>query len=275
MSGAINYVMSRICGQGSFDLPKRILQEVFKDEWLDRQMPTSLEDRILMRVIRPRVLRDIDMYYGEQILIGMQGVEYTAIGDMARIYRFSPDHTNNREIISADCVGFMPMGLHSNFQTSAAVGQMSGMNNELMGYASQQVSSVSAIPSVISTRVDVVGYNTVRVSDRSRFRQTYSLRCWVTNDNKLSNIPPQAFDKLLKLCILAVKAYCYNEYNVSMGDNFIQRGQELGVFSDEIRKWESAAEDYYAYKENEWAVQGYFGNDDQHHGFLSMMVGLG
>lgn len=275
MSGAINYIMSRICGQGSFDLPKRILQEVFKDDWLDREMPRSLEDKIFMSVIRPRVMRDIDMYYGEQILIDLHRAEFMNIGDMARIYRFGPHHTNNREIISAECVGFMPYGISSNFQASSSMSNLPMMSNELMNYGSQVMSSVSSIPTVATTRVDIVSFNTVRVTDRARFQTSYSLRAWVTNDSKLSNIPPQAYDKLLKLCLLAVKAYCYNEYIIAMGDNFLQRGQELGAFRDKILTWESAAEDYYTYKEEQWAVQGIFMNDDQHMGHLQMLLGMG
>lgn len=275
MSGAINYIMARICGQGSFDLPKRILQEVFKDDSLDRMMPRSLEDKIFTAVIRPRVMRDIDMYYGEQILIDLHRSEFMAIGDMARIYRFSPSHTNNREIISAECVGFVPYGIHSNYQSATSMSNLPTRSNELMNYGSQVMSSVSSIPTVASTRTEVVSFNTVRVTDRSRFQTSYSLRAWVTNDNKLSNIPPQAYDKLLKLCLLAVKAYCYNEYIIAMGDNFLQRGQELGVFRDKILSWENAAEDYYVYKEEQWAVQGIIMNDDQYTGHIQMLLGMG
>lgn len=275
MSGAINYVMARICGQGSFDIPKQILQEIFKDEWLDRSMPTSLEDRVFSQVIRPRVLRDIDMYYGENILIDLAGAEFMSVGDIARIYRLKPEHTNNREIISAECVGFVPYGINSNFNTASAYNNSATQSNEIMNYASQVMSSVGSIPTVGTTRVDLVGYNTVRVTDRQRFRTAYSLRAFVTNDNKLANIPPQAFDKLLKLCILAVKAYCYNEYIITMGDNFLRRGQELGIFKDTILKWEDSADEYYLYKEEQWAVQGIFMNDDIHHGHLQMLIGMG
>lgn len=275
MSGAINYVMARVCGQGSFDLPKQVLQEVFKDDWLDRSMPTSLEDRVFSQIIRPRVLRDIDMYYGENILIDLSGAEFMSVGDMTRIYRLSPSQTNNREIISAECVGFVPYGTNSNYQSGNGYGNIAGQNNELLNYASQVISSVSSIPTVGSTRVDLVGYNTVRVTDRQRFRSSYSLRAFVTNDNRLANIPPQAFDKLLKLCILAVKAYCYNEYIITMGDNFLRRGQELGVFKDIILKWEDCANEYYLYKEEQWAVQGIIMNDDLHHGHLQMLIPIG
>lgn len=275
MSGAINYIMSRICGQGSFDLPKQILEEVFKDDWLDRNMPRSLEDRVFTAIIRPRVLRDIDMYYGEQILIDLSGAESMSVGDYARIYRLTAEQTGNREVISADCVGFVPYGANSQFRSANTMSMVPMQSNELLNYGSQVMSSVSAIPPISSTRVDLVGFNTIRITDRQRFQSTYTLRAFVTNDNKLANIPPQAYDKLLKLCILAVKAYCYNEYIITMGDNFLRRGQELGIFKQIIERWESAAEEYYTYKEEQWAVQGIIMNDDQHHGFLQMLTVMG
>lgn len=275
MSGAVNYVMARIAGAGSFSIPPQILQEVFKDEWMDREMPTSLNDKIYNRLIRPRVLQDINMFYGEQILIDLNRAEYLNIGDFARIYRFSPSHTGNREIISADCVGFVPYGMNSNYQAASSLTNMPIMSNELMNYGSQVMSSVSSMPSVITTRCDIVGFNTVRVTDRQRFQSSYSLRAYVTNDNNLANIPAQAFPKLHKLCILALKAYIYNEYIVTMGDNFLRRGQELGVFKSIIERWENMEEEYLKFLEEEWAVQPYFSNDDQHHGFLQMLIPIG
>lgn len=275
MSSAINYILERICGQGAFDIPFEVLEAVFKDDWLDREMPTSLADRVYRNILRPRVFRDIELYYGEQILIDLNRAEYLTVGDYARVFRFAPEHTGNREIISADCIGFVPFGLYSNYQSASAISTLPVQNNELLNYGSQVMSSVSSVPAVSSTRVDIVGYNTVRVTDRQRFMSSYSLRCYVVNDSNLSNIPPQAWDKLLALCLLAVKAYCYQRFNILMGEVSLQRGQELGVFSDVIRDWKDAASEYYTYKNEEWAVQSYFMNDDQHHGLLQMMVTMG
>ncbi len=275
MSGAVNYVMGRLCGQGSFSIPRQILEEVFKDDWLDREMPTTISDKIYKRVIRPRVLQDINMFYGEQILIDLNRAEFINIGDFARVYRFGPHHTGNREIISADCVGFVPYGMNSNYQAASSLSNMPVMSNELMNYGSQVMSSVSSIPSVVTTRCDIVGFNTVRVTDRQRFQSSYSLRAYVTNDNNLANIPHQAYPALFKLCLLGLKAYIYNEYIITMGESFLRRGQELGVFKNIIEKWETAEEEYNTYLEEYWIVQPYFANDDQHHGFLQMLIPIG
>lgn len=275
MSKALNFVMSRLCGQGSFDIPRQILQEVFKDNWLDRNMPSSLEDKMVYSLIRPRVLKDIEMFYGENINIDLNQVECTTIGDYARIYRIPPEHTNHREIISADLVSFMPYGLDSTYRDNTTVNTMATNNNELVHYASQVVSSVSTVPSVASSRVEVVGYNTLRVSDRQRFRASYYIKAFVANDSNLANLPAQSFHDLLQLCILATKAYCFNEMNVTMGETYLQRGQELGVFSETIRNWSSAAEDYYTMLKEEWSVQGILANEDVCNGYLAMMVPMG
>lgn len=275
MSGAINYIMSRVCGRGSFDIPRQILEEAFKDDWLDRNMPRSLEDRVFEAIIRPRVLRDIDMYYGEQILINLQGAEQLSIGDYARVFRINADQTGNREIISAECVGLVPYGANAQFRGTNSMSMVPTAGNDLMNYGSQVMSSMSSIPRVSSTRVDIVGFNTIRVTDNQRFQSMYTLRAFVTNDNRLANIPAQAYDKLLALCVLAVKAYIYNEYIVAMGDNFLRRGQELGIFKQIIEQWSECSKEYYAYKEEQWAVQGIIMNEDQHHGHLQMLMSLG
>jgi hypothetical protein len=61
MSNAINYVLARLCGRGAIDIPKRILETAFRDEWLDSRAPTSLENRI-QPLITKRCFKDALRY---------------------------------------------------------------------------------------------------------------------------------------------------------------------------------------------------------------------
>lgn len=275
MSNAINYIMGTICGVGAIEIPRQILEEVFKDEWLERNMPTSLEDRIFQRVIRPRVMMDINMYMGQEIVINLQGSDVKEVDHYTRIYRLTPAHTNNREIITAACIVYIPAGSQVYSRSSMFTTHTDARNNDFLNYAAMQVDSVSSIPIVHSTRVEVVGYNTIRVYDRAQFKNPYALRAYVTHDNKLSSIPPTAYMELSELCILAVKAYCYNQMVITQGDNFLRRGMELGVFKDIVQRWEDCATQYKEYFKENWKVQGQLMNEDRHHGHLQMLTRMG
>ncbi len=275
MSGVISYVIDRIAGRGSIDIPRRILEVVFRDEWMDKQGPVSIESKILMWVIKDRVIRDTDLVHGEEILVDLYKIAPMSVDEYAMIYVIPPEMTNNREIVSCINVSYVPFGANVQHRGGTSLAFAPMMSNDLTSAASQVMNSVGSIPNVSTARVDIVGHNTIRVTDRQRLQQAYVLRCYVTNDSFLNNISPRAYDTFAKLCTLALKAYCYNHIMFVMGDHYLERGKELGVFKQTIEKWEDCANEYYLYKEEQWAVQGIIMNDDLHHGHLQMLIPIG
>lgn len=275
MSSALNYVMGRLCGRGAIDIPRQVLEVGFRDEWLDRSAPVSLENKILNWVIKERVIQDMDLVHGEEILVDLSKVEVYTADQYARIYNIPPALTNNREIMSVISVSYAPFGMNFGSSGGSNTAMVPLMGNDLMTAASQVMNSVGSIPNMSTARVDLVGYNVVRVTDHQRLQTGYLLRCYVTNDNYLSNIVPRAYPKFAELCLLAVKAYLYNKLIVTMGDHFLQRGQELGIFKEVVSGWQEAAQQYKDYLRDEWAVVAYTMDEDAYTRFLQYQIPIG
>lgn len=275
MSGALTYVLTRLVGRGAFDIPKQLLEVGFRDDWLDRSSPQTLETKILNWVIKERVIRDMDLVHGEEILIDLsQVMPYTA-DNYAQIFNIPPELTNNREIVCVSSVGYVPFGQVVGHRGGSNLSMVPMVSNDLVTASSQLMNSVSAIPNMSTARADLVGYNTVRVTDKQRLQIAYVLRCFVTNDDYLSNIVPRAYPDFAKLAILAVKAYLYNKLIVETGDHYLQRGQELGVFKQILDKYEDANEQYYEFLKETWQAVAHHLDEDGFTRFLAFQVPIG
>lgn len=276
MSGAINYALSRICGRGAIDIPREILRVGFRDDWLDNRSPITLEQKILNWVIKERVIPDMDLEHCEQIQVDLSRVPapYTADG-YSRIYNIPPEMTGNREILCVTSVSYVPYGNMTGHSGGTQLAQVPMVANDIMTAATQVMNSVSSVPNISTARVDLVGYNVVRVTDRQRLQSGYVLRCQVTNDSYLSNIVPGAYPDFANLCILATKAFLYNKMIVMMGDHHLQRGQELGIFKEIVSQYSEAAQEYRTFLRETWSVVAFTMDEDDHTRFLSMQIPLG
>lgn len=275
MSNAITYALGRLIGRGAIEIPKRVIEVGFRDTWLDRQAPLTLEAKINNWVIKDRVIRDMDLVHGEEILVDLSDLEAYVADGYAIIYNIPPNKTNNREIISVSNVSYVPFGQVVGHRGGSNLAMVPMLTNDLVTASSQLMNSVSAIPNMSTARVDLVGHNLIRISDQQRLQSSYILRCFVSNDNYLSNIPPGAFPAFAKLVILAVKAFLYNRLHIEMGDHYLQRGQELGVFGDTVRSWDSAAEEYFEYLEQTWQGVAHHLDEDNFTRFLQFQVPIG
>jgi hypothetical protein len=275
MSNAITYALARICGRGSIEIPRRILETAFRDEWLDTRAPISLESRIQSWVIQDRVIPDMDIAHGEELLVNLAGLFPAIQDDYAMVYTIPPELTQNREIMSVLSVSYVGYNQGNSFMGGSALALAPMLNNDITGAANQVMSSVGSIPNIQTARVDLVGTNMVRITDRRRFQQAYVLRCYVVNDHYLENIDPRNYISFTKMVILAIKAWIYNKMIMEMGDHYLQRGQQLGVFKDIIDKWETAAEEYTTFLEGDWAAISMMSDPDAHYRYLFDQVPLG
>lgn len=275
MSAAINYVLGRLLGRGTIDIPKRIFEVVLRDTWLEQHAPVTLESKILNNIIKPRVIVDMDITGGEEVLVDLSNVTPWVNEEFAKIYNIPPELVNFREIMAVMSVSYVPFGRVFGQKGNHALSSVPIYNNELMVAGQQVLNSVSAIPNVSTSRAELVGFNMVRVSDRQRMHSGYVLRCYVTNDTALQNMDPRAYMKFYKLCLWATKAWLYNHIVLEMGDHYLQRGQELSVFKTIIEKWEDAAEQYEIYKAEEWDVVPVFGDEDFSMRMLQAQIPIG
>src|ERR1700752_1514385 len=153
-------------------IPREILIEVFgrvdPRDW--RQMaPLSIDEMIKSKVIHHRVLNDCNLIGGRQALISLVGLEAHCQDTYTTIYNIPLERTGNREILS----------VLSIYDTQVV--------------AQRIMDSVSNAPHVSSATCELIGYNTVMVTDNMRATQNYELRCMLANDENLSNLSPRSY----------------------------------------------------------------------------------
>lgn len=241
--GAINKAIADVY----FSIPIEILNIAFNDTIA----PTnpSMDDIILSRVIRPKVLVDCNLVGGvtQYIDIGNCFVhDYTNAISYEFIVDVPKKLTGGRSIISAIGLFTSMPSIHSIKQGSPVTGQIGRMMNN------------TAPPTPMATaRLELVGENKVLVVDPVYHIFGGSLKCVIENADDLSNITPRAQPMFSKLVLLAVKAYIYNNLVVRLGKGYIYNGHELGIVTDLINDYSSALADYNEYLDTVWSKVAY------------------
>ncbi len=275
MSAAIGYALDMICGRGAIDIPESILKIAFRDEWLDSKAPVTLESRILQWVIKERVIRDMNLVQGEEVQVPLDDLSPYITDDYVVVYTIPPERTNYREILSVSHVSYIPYGSNIGWRGNEGLSRPTWGGNDLMTAANQVFDSVSSMPYIQTAKVDIVGQNTIRITDRNRRQQSYMLTCYVANDGYLNNITPHAYPLFAEVCLLAVKAWIYRRMVTEIGEFFLQRGKEMGIVKDIIMDWKDAAAEYKLKIDTEWRAVASTLNERQHMEDLSIQFGLG
>lgn len=232
----------------SFTIPQEILIEAFKDpipNW--RQAPISLQEQIRNKVIRPRVLVDLNIIGGKMIIVSLEGLaaKYSDVSTL--VYEIPPERLGHRNLISVLSVAYMPLAASFN-HLGTGIGTVIPNSMNEVGSVSQRVfASHASIPPISNATVEIIGQNTVLIRDKIRTTGVYQLRCHVENENNLGNVNPRSYHVIAMTCILAVKSYIYKTLSIRMGSAYLQGGQELGVFKDLVDSYADAEEMYQTY----------------------------
>jgi hypothetical protein len=237
-----------------YNIPDELLQIAFKSllpnlNYREVDQYISIDEQILSLIIRPRVLLDCNLVGGEQAIIPLDGIVPTYLDNYAMVYRIPKSKTQNRSIISALSVGYLPY-LSSGYGSTApylgyGATTMNG-SSEITTTAMRIMDSLSSIPPIGNANVQLIGENMVLIKDSFRTTQSYFLRCILANEENLGNLSPRSYPEFSKLCLLAVKSYLYNFLIVKMDQGFIVGGQTLGSVKNIIDSYVDSEEQYQA-----------------------------
>lgn len=257
-------------------IPTEVLQVALRDDlhnW--RKAPASLDTLIMEKVIKPRVMVDANLVGGTQAIIALDGLTPVRPDNFSVIYEVPLDRTSNREIMSVLSVGYLPFAMSFGFGgISQPIAAPSSMND--LGATAQRVmDSASSIPMVSSAQVDLIGYNTVLIRDQQRMTATYTLRCMMSNDEKLNNIHPRSYLAFAELCELAVKAYIYNKLIIKIDQAFLSGGQELGAMKNYIEGLSDSQAMYRTHLREVWQATAYMNDRTSHERFIRLQISPG
>lgn len=251
------------------------------DEQQETAYLTSLDDKILRKVIRKRVMLDANIVGGIEMVIPLNNVSPSYQEYFYTVYNIPPELTMNKEIVSALSISYLPVNSHfgqigafygnSGAQTYNGFSTMTDYNP--VNAVTDRIGNSSSSTGVMSnTHIEIVGYNTLLIYANYRSLINFGVRVVLENDSNLNNIQPRSYKNFGTLCVLATKAYLYNKLIIAINSGQLSGGQELGMFKSILEGYSSAEEDYSTYLKEVWSPVAYMNDSQRYHRLLGSML---
>lgn len=249
-------------------IPKEVLNKIFLSNVEHRfRQPTSVDVEIRQKVIEDRVMVDCNLVGGTETWIDLTSLPRENIDPYSWVYRIPKHMTNNRSITRALSIGYgtgVPIGMGYN---------QPAKSNALMDAAAGLINSNSPIAQISTAEVQLVGENTILVSNAMTLPMTAYLRCWLENDSAFNHIQPTSYMDFATLVVLATKAYIWVNAQIPMDKGFIFAGNELGRFTSIVDSYSDANEMYETHFNETWRKVAHFNDPVAHKRHLTMISG--
>lgn len=271
----INTALRRI-----MTIPREVLHHAFapkrydptrRTRYYDNKTPLSLEAIITDQLIRGRVLKDVNLISGTDIEIPLTSGKVEAIDMYTSVYKFDDAATSGRTITNVyELVYGHHYGRMGGYAGALNQTNQSGM---LMKHTKEVIRAAGGPDLNTNHLIQIVGHNTVFVSGTVP-RQDYGyLRCMVTNDPNMNNLPPPYQVPFSQLCMLAAKSYVYTALVIELDEGMIRGGQQIGRFREIVDSF-ADAEEMYMEKLDEWQKIGIMADPNQYRKVLRMSLGI-
>lgn len=239
--------VQRIIADIKWNIPIEVLNAAFYRREFGRQLtPINIDELIRERVIEQKVRVDCDLVGGTELLIPIHDLAFEMWDNYRFCYRIPRDRTDGRNITRV--VGVV-LG---NFVVNGSSYAGSGDYSQPLDASNSVLAAQSAIPYVASTDVQLIGPNTILVSDIMTTTTAMHLRCFVENDADFNNLSLPTIHRFSELCTLATKAYIYNTLKIPMDMGQLVGGMNLGAFKEVIEEYRDSNQLYNEFLLNKW-----------------------
>lgn len=259
-----------------FEIPQEVLRYTFSPTRYDpskngliRDYSTGVSNDTVIRrqVIDARVMVDINLCSGVELFIPLNGCPAKMVDRWTYVYTIPKELTQGRSIT-------VPYGLsYGQGNNMGQAGSFSEDRSMVLEAAAGLIQSNSAWTQVQSAYCTLVADNVVEVTNMSRVPGISYLRCLVSHEPNLANIPPHYADKFTELVILAVKAYIYTRTIIPLDEGAIRGGASLGRIREIVDSFADANQMYKEFLKDNWRKSGVMANRAQHHRLLRYTVG--
>lgn len=246
--------IEKAISEAKFSIPMEILNRAFSPTVLyGRATALNIDAVIREKVIEARVKVDCNLVGGTQLDVPLRSINPEQIPlptgspySWAMVYRIPMELTQNRLISRVLWLANTVSPISGTYTYASYNG--SALANAAMGVMQSQ----APIPTMSTARIDLIGPNTVLISDTNQWPYDACLRCFVENDPDFSTLPPGAYPKFARLCVLAIRAYIYNTLVIQINTAEIYNGQELGRFKEIVDGYADSNDLYTEYLESTW-----------------------
>jgi hypothetical protein len=263
---ALIYAINEINHQ----IPHDILQVGFTiDETPETINLTSLDDKILNKVLKKRVLIDTNIIGGIETVLPIRDIKPTKSEYQYTVYQIPSDLTMDKEIISALSLSVIP-NTNSLDLGDGLIGMSPGTS--LNGVTTRIGMAAGGSNAVINAHLELIGYNTILVYANHNLISNYGIRVLLENDNNLNNIQPRSYKAFSMFCVLATKAYLYNKLIIPVNNGMLAFGQDLGIFKDILESYSSAEEEYRTFMEEKMGVILFINDTTRMNRYIGSMI---
>lgn len=247
-----------------FTIPQEVLQIGFVENFGRVNTVTSLDERILNSVIRPRVMIDANIVGGVMIKVPVIGCTWFESMPGEVIIDVPKSLTMGRSIVTLHNL-ICNVGFSSSTAPYNTTSLVAAANNMYTNLANHTV--------IQTGRLELIGDNTVLVQDPSIAIFNAILRCTVENESNMENLHPRFHGGFAKLVTLAVKSYIYNNCKVKLDQGYVYGGHELGSIGEIIDTYSDAEEQYQEYLNTEFRKLMYMNQSESMNRLIKAALG--
>lgn len=241
---------------------------------------TSLEEKIVNKVIRQRVMRAANVVGGIEHIIAIGGIAPMYSERLYTVYRIPSELTMDKDIMSVLSLSFMPnsgfMGISGGFGSPGLAynpsAPTSSMNSAVTNVGSRIAASFVSSGVLSNAHTEIVARNTVLVYAHYQSLANYALRVVLENDDNLNNIQPRSYHYFSQLCVLATKAYVNLHLKLAINSGYLSGGQELGMFRSIVESYDDAEEGYQTFLREQWGGVAFMNDSSRHFNMLQSMI---
>ena len=258
-------VITKALSEVGYSIPLEILELAFIEGRGSYKQTISLDERMMNKVIRPRVLIDCNLVGGVQAVIPINKctVEYGSNNEA--IITVGKHLTNNKSILSA-------LSLVTNI-SSNLTGSVNDPGNAMLGTGVNILNGLDDLNVTQTAKLELIADNKILVEEYGVGFIDGAVRCMIENSTNLSNISPRSSSKFSKLVVLAIKAYIYNNQLVKLGKGYLYNGHDLGVIKEIVDGYSDANEMYTDYLETVWREVAFMNDGMTHDRYIKSMLG--
>ena len=264
--------ISKAVSEIKFRIPREILNEIFTEKQYNLRMsPVGIDEQIINKVLRARVLVDCDLVGGTEAIVSLDGLSYDLTDRYMCVYRIPKDRTQGRSITSVLSLSYLSPSVANSINDNGSFKACSVNPMLLAGNAMMNAMGNVTVPS--TARVQLIGENTVLVTEHTVASGIGYIRCILANDEYLSHIQMRSIPAFCRLCELAVKAYIYNEYFIRLDQGKVYGGFEIGAFKTTVEKYEDAETMYQEFLTTKWQRVAFMNDTQTHERYLKLLIG--